>query len=132
MEIERKKRLQEGANEWEAARWKAVEAPKSGIWLDAPPDRNSGLRMSNAEIRSRVSRRLGRKICDGGPCPLCFGVMDEWGVHAECCTSGGDKTIVHDGIKHDIFKQSRLARFGPQLEKGVDKVLGLDSDGREK
>ena len=72
VEIERKKRLQGGANGWEAARWKAVEAPESGMWLDAPPDRNPGSRMSNAEIRSRVSRRLGRKVCDGGAVSIMF------------------------------------------------------------
>ena len=44
--------------------------------------------MSNAEVRSRVSLRLGKGICEEGPCPLCFGVMDKWGVHAESCMAG--------------------------------------------
>ena len=87
--------------------------------------------MSHAEVRSRVCRRLGKEVCDEGPRPLCFGVMDRWGVHAECCMGGGDKTEIHHCVRNRLYRQSRFANFGPQLEKGVDRVLGLDSDGRE-
>ena len=123
--------MHDRANEWEVARLKAAAGAKSGMWLEAPPDPNLGLRMSNAEVRSRVSRRLGKQICEEGPCPLCFGVMDKWGVHAESCMAGGDKTSVHHCIRNSIYRQSRLANFGPQLEKGVDRMFGLESDRRE-
>ena len=131
IEFHKKQNLHDRANEWDLARLKGVAAPKAGMWLEAPPDRNLGLRLSNAEVRSRVSRRLGKEICEEGPCPLCFGVMDRWGVHAESCMSGGDKTIVHHCTRNSIKRQCRLANFGPQLEKGIDRMLGLDSDGKE-
>ena len=113
IEILKGKKLLDSANEWEAARLRAAAAPKSGAWLEAPPDRNLGLRLSNAELRSRVCRRLGKELCEEGPCPLCFGVMDKWGVHAETCMSGGDKTAAHHCVRNRLHRQSKLASFSP-------------------
>eukprot|EP00973_Karenia_brevis_P080355 11147189-Karenia_brevis.AAC.1 len=73
----------------------AASAPRSGLWLVAPPSRALDLRLTNAEVRSRVGRRLGMEICEEGPCPFCLGVVDRWGIHPEGCTGGGDKTFGH-------------------------------------
>jgi len=128
--------LRDGANEVEVGRLNAVEASHSGAWLHAPPDKNCGLRFSNAEMRSRVSRRLGREICEEAPCPMCLGVMDRWGIHPECCTAGGDKTAGHNLVRNHLHRQAKIANFGSRLEQGgVERVLGLggrESDRREE
>ena len=81
--------LKEGAGQWDRARLQSAGAPQAGAWLDAPPSRALDFRLSNAEVRSRVGRRLGVQLCEEAPCPFCWGIMDRWGVHAECCTAGG-------------------------------------------
>ena len=115
VDIIRKQNLLDAASEWQGARLKSAAAEWAGIWLDAPPDRNSGLRLSNAEVRSRVSRRLGREICSEVPCPLCLGVMDRWGVHVEWCVSRGDKTGAHHRVRNSYHKQAKRANFAPPL-----------------
>ena len=69
---ERLEVMKVGANELEVARLNAVSAPRAGLWLDAPPCREIGLRLTNAEVRSRAARRLGLQVCDEGPCLLFF------------------------------------------------------------
>ena len=48
---------------------------------------------------------------------------------------GGDKTAAHHCVRNRLHRQSKLANFGSQLEKGgIERVLNLGeggSDGRE-
>eukprot|EP00973_Karenia_brevis_P081667 11321411-Karenia_brevis.AAC.1 len=88
-------RMRDAGQERERAGIQCAAAPRAGIWLGAPPSKALDLRLTNEEVRSRVGRRLGCEICEERPCPFCLGVMDRWGIHAESCTGGGDKTYGH-------------------------------------
>ena len=73
--------LREQAGEWDRARFESVAAPHAGAWLSAPPSRALDFLLTNAEVRSRVGRRLGVQVCEETTCPFCFGIMDKWGIH---------------------------------------------------
>ena len=81
--------MYEEANEVGRARLNGTSAPHAGAWLDAPPNRALDFKLTNAEIKSRVGRRLGVQLCEECPCPFCFGVVDKWGINPESCTAGG-------------------------------------------
>jgi len=69
-------------------------------------------------------------LCEESACPFCFGVMDRWGIHAESCTAGGDKTLGHHIIRNDLYAQSKRGAAAPILEAGgILDVLGLDDGG---
>ena len=111
---------------WDQARLEGVAAPHAGAWLDAPPSRVQDMRMTNPEIRSRVGRRLGVALCEEMACPFCFCTLDKWGVHAECCMSGGDKTAAHHCIRNRLYIHARGAGTVPVLEAAdVLNVLGI-------
>eukprot|EP00973_Karenia_brevis_P000254 35717-Karenia_brevis.AAC.1 len=61
-------RLKDAAGDRDRARLNAAAAPRAGWWLGAPPNKVLGLKMSNAEINSRVGRRLGSAIAEEKPC----------------------------------------------------------------
>ena len=52
----------ERAGERDKARLQAAAASKVGSWLEAPSNKNLDLRFTNAEIVSRVGRRLGVEL----------------------------------------------------------------------
>eukprot|EP00973_Karenia_brevis_P069011 9592682-Karenia_brevis.AAC.1 len=108
--------LREGAGERDKARLNMAAAPRSGLWLGAPPSRALDLLLTNAEVTSRVGRRLGVEICEECPCPFCLGVMDRWGMHSDICTAGGDKTYGHHTVRNDLYVHSRRGGTGPILE----------------
>ena len=120
-------RLFENSNEVGRSRLNGAAAPRAGVWLDTPPNRGMDLKLTNAEIHSRAGRRLGFALCEEGPCPFCFGIMDKYGIHAESCTAGGDKTMGHHIVRDDLHRHARRARAAPVLEAaGVLDVLGVD------
>eukprot|EP00973_Karenia_brevis_P035124 4846388-Karenia_brevis.AAC.1 len=51
--------LKETAGGWDKPRLNAVAASRAGLWLGAAPSRALDFRLTNAEVRSRVGRRLG-------------------------------------------------------------------------
>lgn len=130
--VEKAKRVKwdsmvEGAGQLERARLHATAAAKSGAWLDALPSKALDLKLTNQELRSRVGRRLGQELCEECPCPFCFGVMDRWGIHAESCTAGGDKTVGRNIIRNGIYAHSQRGATAPILEAGgVLGTLGLE------
>jgi hypothetical protein len=83
------------AGVWDKARLVSAAAPHAGAWLD---------------------RRLGGELCAEGPCSLCLGIMDKFGVHAECCTCGGDKTLAHRYWRNDLYAHSKRGNTAPVLE----------------
>ena len=104
--------LKPGAGLWDRARLEGVAAPHAGAWLDAPPSRVQDMLITNAEIHSRVGRRLGVALCEEMACPFCFCTLDKWGSHAESCMSGGIRqhpTIVSE--IDSIFMQGGQGRF---------------------
>ena len=114
---------------WDKARWESLAAPHAGAWLDAPPSRGLDFLLTNEEVRTRVGRRLGGELCSESPCPFCLGVMDKWGVHAESCTHGGDKTVAHLSVRNDIYGHARAGSTGPVLEAaGVLRTLGKEEE----
>ena len=57
--------------------------------------------------------------------------MDEWGIHAESCTAGGDKTSGHHAVRNDLYVQSKRGATAPVLEaSGVLNVLGISAADR--
>jgi hypothetical protein len=123
------------ASEWDRARLLATSAPHSGSWLDAAPNQALDTHLTNAEVQYGVGRRLGVELCEECPCPFCLGVMDKWAAHCESCMGGGDKTVIHNGVRDDVYTQSKRAHAVPQLEaSGVVRLLGLEvgSDTRER
>ena len=123
-------RLQTSAGVPDRARLRDAAAPRAGAWLGAPPNKILGSKITNAEIHSRVGRRLGAEITQDGPCPFCFGVIDRYGIHPECCTAGGDKTAGHNDIRNGIYVNSGRGSLQPVLEaKGVLSVLRVAETG---
>lgn len=133
MELVHKRRMQEmldRAGLWDKARLQAMGAPRSGSWLDAPPNRALTTQLSNAEVQYGVGRRLGCELCEEGPCPFCVGVMDKWGAHCESCMAGGDKTVNHNVVRDVLYAHARRAHTAPRLEAcGVTRLLGLEGGG---
>jgi hypothetical protein len=130
--INKKRRdaLLDRASEWDRARLLASSAPHSGSWLEAAPNQVLDTNLTNAEVQYGVGRRLGIELCEECPCPFCLGVMDRWGAHCESCMSGGDKTVIHNAVRDDIYGHSKRAHAAPQLEaSGVCRLLGLDVGG---
>ena len=114
------------AGQVEKARLKCTAACKAGAWLDAPPCKALDLKLTNQEFRSRVGRRLGHQLCEECACPFCFGVMDRWGIHAEACTAGGDKTLGHHILRNDLYVHAKRGAAAPILEAaGVLNTLGI-------
>eukprot|EP00973_Karenia_brevis_P030604 4220414-Karenia_brevis.AAC.1 len=62
--------MRDAAGVVKGARLNAAAAPRAGLRLGAPPNKVLGLKMSNAEIHSRVGRRLGVAMCEEKPCPF--------------------------------------------------------------
>ena len=123
--------MYEEANEVGRARLNGTSAPHAGAWLDAPPNRALDFKLTNAEIKSRVGRRLGVQLCEECPCPFCSGVVDKWGIHPESCTAGGDKTLGHHILRNNLYGHGRRAGAVPVLEAaGVLEVLGVGERGR--
>ena len=121
------------AGVWDKARLNAMSAPKSGTWLDVPPNRALDTHLSNAEVQYGVGRRLGIELCEECACPFCLGTMDRWGAHCESCMAGGDKTVNHNVVRDDLYIHARRAHTAPVLEAcGVSRLLGLEdaADGR--
>ena len=107
------------------ARLKGVSAPHAGAWLDAVPSRGLDMLLTDEEVSSRIGRRLGVAICEEGSCPFCFGILDRFGIHAECCMAGGDKTAAHHCVRNDLFRHAGRGNTGPVLEAaGVLDMLG--------
>ena len=82
--------IMRGAGELYKAGLEACAAPKAGSWLEARPSVVFNMQLSNREVQYGVGRRLGCQLCVEGPCPLCLGVMDRFGVHCESCMVGGE------------------------------------------
>jgi hypothetical protein len=121
--------MKDTAGQLEKARLEATSASKSGTWLDAPPSKPLDLKLTNPEFRSRVGRRLGQELCEEGACPFCFGVMDRWGIHAESCTAGGDKTVGHHILRNDLYAHAKKGNTFPVLEAaGILTTLGVDEN----
>ena len=123
-------KLQSNSDMWHKARLNSMAAPHAGAYLDAAPNKTLDLRLTNAEIKSRVGRRLGMIMDEGGGCPMCWNVMDKYAVHCEACMSGGDKITGHNIIRDRINKHAQMGAMGPVLEAA--KLLAkLATDGRE-
>jgi len=61
--------------------------------------------------------------------------MDRFGVHCEACMSGGDKTLIHNVVRDNIYVHARKAHTMPRLEAcGVTRLLGLGGveEGQER
>ena len=130
MDVVNKRRKDEMLNRaglWGKARLQAMSAPRSGSWLDAPPNRALDTHLSNAEVQYGVGRRLGVELCEECPCPFCLGVMDRFGTHCEICMGGGDKTVNHHAVRDDLYVHAKRAHTAPRLEAcGVTRLLGLE------
>ena len=129
----RDERMQD-ASGVEEARLKVMAAPHAGDWLHAPPSKELEYRFTNEEFRSRTGRRLGKELCDETRCPLCFQVLDRFGIHAETCMAGGDKTLAHNEHRNTLFKQAKLGGLQPELEKGglFQEAGGREQEGDER
>ena len=56
--------------------------------------------------------------------------MDRFGVHAECCTAGGDRTYGHHTVRNDLYAQAKRGLGSAVLEaKGVLDVLQCEQGG---
>ena len=124
--------LEEGASTVDRARLKGVSAAHAGAFLVAAPSRGLDMLLTNEEVSSRVGRRLGIAICEEQTCPFCFGIMDRFGIHAESCMAGGDKTAAHHCVRNDVYHHAGRGNTGPVLEAaGVLDMLGVqDAQGR--
>ena len=111
--------LMEKAGQSDKARLLAVQAPRAGAWVGAAPSRALDTLLTNAEIRSRVGRRLGVAIGEEGPCPFCMQGNDAYGIHAETCMGGGDKVTAHNTTRNTIHQHAKTGGATPQLEKGA-------------
>ncbi len=60
-------------------------------------------------------------------CPLCFGVLDKFGSHAEDCMAGGDAVLTHNEIRDTTFKLAKPSGTNPELEK--TKLLANNPSG---
>ena len=125
---QRREEYMENLGEFDKARWGACAAAKSGSWLEARPSIVFNTQLTNGEVQYGVGRRLGCQLCDGGPCPFCLGIVDKEGAHCECCMSGGDKTVNHNGVRDLIYFHAKRGRTAPQIEvTGVSTLLGLST-----
>ena len=129
LKVLRWRAMRDSAGQLEKARLEATSASKSGTWLDAPPSKPLDLKLTNPEFRSRGGRRLGQELCEECACPFCFGVMDRWGIHAESCTAGGDKTVGHHIVRNDLYAHAKKGNTIPVLEAaGILTTLGIDEN----
>ena len=52
------------ADTWHRARLKSIAAPRAGAYLDAKPNSTLDVRLTNYEIKTRISSRLGMIMYD--------------------------------------------------------------------
>ena len=129
LKVLRWRAMRDSAGQLEKGRLEATSASKSGTWLDAPPSKPLDLKLTNPEFRSRGGRRLGQELCEECACPFCFGVMDRWGIHAESCTAGGDKTVGHHIVRNDFYAHAKKGNTVPFLEAaGILITSGIDEN----
>ena len=50
-------------------------------------------------------------------CPLCDGVADRFGDHAQNCPCGGDRTKRHNRLRSVLAAKAHAAGFHPEVEK---------------
>ena len=80
--------------------------------------------MTGEEFRSRVGRRLGVKLCEATPCPMCHQMLDEYGAHAEGCMCGGDAVLRHNQNNFIMYKQAQTAGTNPERATREKKTCG--------
>ena len=121
-------RLFEDAGTWDKARFNAVQAFPAGHFLSGVPSFSGGTRLTGEEFRSRVGRRLGVKLREATPCPMCHQMLDEYGARAEGCMCGVDAVLRHNQNNFIMYKQAKTAGTNLELEKS--KLLSNGQSGQ--
>ena len=111
------------------ARLKAAKAPHAGDWLNAPPLKAIGLRLSDEAIRVTVGLMLGCITCQPHVC--IFGAMvDARGLHCLSCRKSGPIHIRHSHINDLIWRAVKRAQIPATREPtGLSRSDGKRSDG---
>lgn len=95
-----------------------VQQPGAGAWLTALPADNLGLHINTHLFRVLLRLRLRLPIAPSdGFCPLCDGVADSFGDHAQVCPCGGDRGKRHNRLRNFFAAKLAAAGLSPELEK---------------
>ena len=124
----RKNELLTGAPEGSTQRRRllAATAPKSGIWLNALPSSNLGLKLDNEQLRIAVALRIGAPISQPHQCRQCQAPVDELATHGLSCRYSAGRHPRHRSV-NDLLKQA----FGSAGIPAVIEPQGLSrSDGK--
>lgn len=109
--------------------FKAAEAPMSGAWLQALPIPNLGLKLSDEELRTAASLRLGTPVIQEHTC-LCGGKADSKGQHALSCHKLSGRRYRHDAVNNLIQRAFNSAGVEALREPvGLSASDNLRPDG---
>ena len=104
-----------------SACFKAAEAPMSGAWLQALPIPNLGLKLSDEELRTAASLRLGSQVIQEHIC-VCGGKADAKGQHALSCHKLSGRRFRHDAVNNLIQRA-----FNSAGVEAVREPVGLST-----
>lgn len=111
------------------ARFKALQAPESGKWLNAVPIPNNGTRLDDNTIRICMGLRLGGKICHPHVCRCGADVLED-GVHGLSCTKNLTKYPRHSVMNNIIQRSLSSINVPTTLEPpGLSRTDGKRPDG---
>ena len=114
-EHERRKRQ---GTELEKARLNVHSAKTAARWHGAAPSKTLDTHLAGRAFVTNVAMQLGVDVYDDThPCSFCGSLCDMGRQHALSCTCGGDMNVLHDAVKHEIFRWCQRARLRPYLEK---------------
>jgi hypothetical protein len=111
------------ANQVETARLLASRSKDSSRWMHAVPSENLGTKLSDEDIRTAVSLRLGSFIYRSHECHRCGNDVDELGRHGLSCKKSAGRHFRHTQI-NDIFSRALTSAGIPNMRE----VTGLCRD----
>ena len=105
----------EGISDFDKACLRASCAPGSGLWLNALPLQQIGLKMSDNELRIAAGLRLGCSIIQPHVC-ICGQPADEFGIHGLTCPKVPGRRVRHTMANRLIHRALNSADYMSVLE----------------
>ena len=116
-------------DDYTRARLLAVSSLHAGDWLNAPPIKAVGLRMSNNAIRVATGLRLGANLCRSHTC-RCGVLVDARGNHGLSCGRSAGRHQRHSMINDIVHRALGRARIAATKEpSGLLAGSSLRPDG---
>ena len=112
------------------ARLLASSRAEAGVWLQALPAPNLGLRMDDETVRVAVGLRLGTPLCQPHKCSHCGSEVDPLGTHGLSCRWSEGRHPRRAAVNAIIHRSLSVVNIPSWLEpSGLYRSDGKQPDG---